>query len=83
MQQLSEKAVATLPVPDSGNKVHWFSGATLQGKKAPAGFGVRVTAGGYQVLRTFPQGGRPQVSRDARPLGREPLEALSQSVMRS
>jgi hypothetical protein len=45
MQQLSEKAVATLPVPDSGNKVHWFSGATLQGKKAPAGFGVRVTAG--------------------------------------
>src|SRR5580704_4106301 len=53
MQQLSEKAVAALPVPDSGNKVHWFSGATLQGKKAPAGFGVRVTAGGTKSFVLF------------------------------
>jgi integrase len=53
MQQLSEKAVAALAVPDSGNKVHWFSGATLQGKKAPAGFGVRVTAGGTKSFVLF------------------------------
>lgn len=41
---INEKIVGKLPVPERGNKVHFFSGATLQGKKAPAGFGVRVTA---------------------------------------
>ena len=41
---INEKIVAALPIPEKGNKVHFFSGATLQGKKAPAGFGVRVTA---------------------------------------
>jgi len=33
--------------------VHFFSGATLQGKKAPAGFGVRVTAGGTKSFVLF------------------------------
>lgn len=42
---INEKIVGNLPVPETGNKVHYFSGATLQGKKAPAGFGVRITAG--------------------------------------
>src|SRR5262249_3744620 len=53
MQTISEKIVAALPVPEVGNKVHFFSGATLQGKKAPAGFGVRVTAGGTKSFVLF------------------------------
>jgi integrase len=52
-QQISEKVVAALPVPKHGNKVFFFSGATLQGKKAPAGFGVRVTAGGTKAFVLF------------------------------
>jgi len=51
--QISEKIVAALPVPESGNKVHFFSGSSLQGKKAPAGFGVRVTAGGTKSFVLF------------------------------
>lgn len=53
MQQISEKVVAGLPTPAKGNKVHFFSGATLQGKKAPAGFGVRVTASGTKSFVLF------------------------------
>jgi integrase len=53
MQPINEKIVAGLPVPDAGNKVHFFSGSTLQGKKAPAGFGVRVTAGGTKSFVLF------------------------------
>ena len=53
MQAISEKIVEGLPVPEAGNKVHFFSGATLQGKKAPAGFGVRVTAGGTKAFVLF------------------------------
>jgi integrase len=44
--KLSEETVGRLPVPETDNKVFYFSGATLQGAKAPRGFGVRVTAGG-------------------------------------
>ncbi len=51
--QISEKVVAGLPVPAKGNKVHFFSGATLQGKKAPAGFGVRCTAAGTKSFVFF------------------------------
>lgn len=50
---ISEKAVAALPVPASGNKLHYFSGATLQGKKAPAGFAVRVTSAGTKAFVWF------------------------------
>ncbi len=53
MQIISEKVVAALPVPATGNKVHFFSGATLQGKKAPTGFGVRVTASGTKAFVLF------------------------------
>jgi integrase len=53
MQAISEKIVEKLPIPAAGNKVHFFSGATLQGKKAPAGFGVRVTAGGTKAFVLF------------------------------
>jgi hypothetical protein len=37
--------VKALPVPEAGNKVHYFPGAILQGKEAPRGFGVRVSSG--------------------------------------
>ena len=57
--QISEKVVGALPVPGKGNKVHFFSGATLQGKKAPAGFGVRVTTSGARSFVLFHRhGGR-------------------------
>jgi hypothetical protein len=51
--QISEKIVGSIDTPAKGNKVHFFSGATLQGKKAPAGFGVRVTAGGTKSFVLF------------------------------
>jgi integrase len=53
MQTISEKIVAALPTPEAGNKVHYFSGAALQGKKAPSGFAVRVTAAGTKSFVLF------------------------------
>ncbi|WP_314961509.1 site-specific integrase [Bradyrhizobium cosmicum] len=53
MKSISEKIVAALPVPATGNKKHFFSGATLQGKKAPSGFAVRVTAAGTKSFVLF------------------------------
>jgi integrase len=50
---ISERVVAALPVPPSGNKLHYFSGATLQGKKAPSGFAVRVTSAGTKSFVWF------------------------------
>jgi Arm DNA-binding domain len=46
--RLSEVIVKTLPIPPTGNKVHYFAGAILQGQPAPRGFGVRVTAAGVK-----------------------------------
>jgi integrase len=46
MTKLNEDVVKKLPVPESGNKVHYFAGAVLQGKEVPAGFGVRITSAG-------------------------------------
>jgi len=66
-QTINEKVVASLQAPASGNKVHYFSGATLGGRKAPAGFGVRVTASG--VVRSVPSGGREERSGDVEPPG--------------
>jgi integrase len=53
MQAISEKIVQKLPIPEAGNKVHFFSGAKLQGKEAPGGFGVRCTAGGGKSFVWF------------------------------
>jgi integrase len=53
MQTISEKIVASLPAPATGNKLHYFSGATLQGKKAPSGFAVRVTSAGTKAFVWF------------------------------
>jgi integrase len=44
--KLNEDTVQALPAPEKGNKVYYFPDAVLQGKKAPRGFGVRVTSGG-------------------------------------
>ena len=42
-RQISEKIVADLPPPAKDNRRDYFSGAVLQGKKAPSGFGVCTT----------------------------------------
>jgi integrase len=43
---ISEKIVAGLEAPPSGNRLYYYSGSTLQGRRAPSGFAVRVTAAG-------------------------------------
>jgi integrase len=48
--KLSEETVKRLPVPDTGNRITYFAGATIQGAKAPRGFGVRVTAAGARAF---------------------------------
>jgi integrase len=53
MKAISEKIVGNLPTPAKGNKLHYFSGATLQGKKAPSGFAVRVTSAGTRAFVWF------------------------------
>lgn len=60
MTTISEKIVRELPTPgldkkgkQISNKVHFFSGAKLQAKTAPSGFGVRVTAAGSKTFVLF------------------------------
>jgi integrase len=48
--RLSEETIKRLPTPTKGNRIHYFPGATIQGAKAPRGFGVRVTAGGARAF---------------------------------
>src|SRR5260221_4786964 len=48
--KLSEETVKRLPVPETGNRIVYFAGATIQGAKAPRGFGVRVTAAGARAF---------------------------------
>src|SRR6478609_9065330 len=50
MEKLSEETIKRLQVPPKGNSVTYFAGATIQGAKAPRGFGVRVTAGGARAF---------------------------------
>jgi integrase len=52
-EQISEKIVGNLPAPAKGNRLHYFSGATLQGKKAPSGFAIRITAAGTRSFVLF------------------------------
>src|SRR6478735_7064504 len=47
---LSEETIKRLPVPGRGNSITYFPGATIQGAKAPRGFGVRVTASGARAF---------------------------------
>jgi integrase len=46
--KLNEDIVKSLPIPESGNRVHYFADAVIQGAKVPRGFGVRVTAAGVR-----------------------------------
>jgi integrase len=57
MANISEQIVKALPAPPKGNTLHYFSGATLQGKKAPPGFAVRVTAAGTKSFVLFYRAG--------------------------
>jgi hypothetical protein len=52
-EKISEKIVAALPSPAKGNRLHYFSGASLQGKKAPSGFAGRVTSAGTKSFVWF------------------------------
>jgi integrase len=47
---LSEETIKGLPTPATGNSITYFAGATIQGAKAPRGFGVRVTASGARAF---------------------------------
>lgn len=48
--KLSEETIKRLPAPPKGNSITYFAGATIQGVKAPRGFGVRVTAAGARAF---------------------------------
>src|SRR5271169_1164467 len=48
--RLSEETIKRLSPPGAGNRVTYFAGATIQGAKAPRGFGVRVTAAGARAF---------------------------------
>src|SRR5437764_12948919 len=47
---LNEETVRRLRAPVKGNLITYFAGATIQGAKAPRGFGVRVTASGARAF---------------------------------
>src|SRR5450631_3354215 len=47
---LSEETIKRLQAPARGNSITYFAGATVQGAKAPRGFGVRVTAAGARAF---------------------------------
>jgi integrase len=47
---LSEETIKRLQAPAKGNSITYFAGATVQGAKAPRGFGVRVTASGTRAF---------------------------------
>src|SRR5262245_35845369 len=48
--KLNEETVKRLPIPNTGNRITYFAGTTIQGAKAPRGFGVRVTAAGARAF---------------------------------
>jgi integrase len=59
--ELNERVIKALPVPQTGNKVHFFTGTTLQGIAAPAGFGVCVTKNGSKAfILNYRQNGQPR-----------------------
>jgi integrase len=53
LKAISEKIVAALQAPEMGNQLHYASGLSLQGKKAPSGFAVRVTSAGTKSFVWF------------------------------
>jgi integrase len=69
MTKLNEDVVKALPVPESGNRVHYFPDAILQGAKAPRGFGVRVSSGG---VKSFVMNYRSKLRERRYTIGRWP-----------
>src|SRR5258706_3223749 len=49
-ESLSEDTIKRLQAPARGNSITYFAGATVQGAKAPRGFGIRVTASGARAF---------------------------------
>ena len=49
-KSLSEETIKRLRAPAKGNSITYFAGATVQGAKAPRGFGVRVTSSGPRAF---------------------------------
>src|SRR5215470_9779562 len=49
-ESLSEETIKRLRTPAKGNSITYFAGSTIQGAKAPRGFGVRVTASGARAF---------------------------------
>ena len=49
-ERLSEEVIKRLPPPPAGNRITYFAEATIQGARAPRGFGVRVTAFGARAF---------------------------------
>jgi integrase len=47
---LNEAVIKALPIPNKGNKLHFFAGAVLQGARVPRGFAVRVTSNGAKAF---------------------------------
>src|SRR5467141_1669958 len=47
---LNEETIKRLRAPAKGNLITYFAGATIQGAKAPRGFGVRITATGARAF---------------------------------
>src|SRR5712692_9380858 len=48
--KLNEATIEALPAPASGNKLHFFPGAVVQGATVPRGFAVRVTKDGAKAF---------------------------------
>src|SRR5712672_703277 len=53
LEAINENIVAALVAPAKGNELHYATGLSLQGKRCPAGFAVRVTAAGAKSFVLF------------------------------
>jgi integrase len=75
---ISEKIVTELSAPERGNRRHYFSGSTLQGKRAPSGFNVTVTAKNCKSFCWFHRvDGRPHNETLGRWIGNDKGGSLS------
>jgi hypothetical protein len=63
IKPISEKLVATLPVPTKNNRRWYFPGSILSGKVAPSGFNVCVTPNGVKSFCLYRRGRQHTVGR--------------------
>jgi len=58
-KSLTLAEINAIPVPSTGNRVHYLTGAVVQGAEVPKGFGVRVTAAGNRsFVLSYRAGGK-------------------------